>query len=296
MDLKVKIYSAMPAFVKRGMTVAYINLRKFREWKAADNQELPPQGEPPKIVYITGFPRAGTTMLKYYFGSHEGLRQTAFNPVGFFGAWNLTEAVDNGDILVDKSNHYIYALKNLFGAYGDAARLCVVIRDPRDSLVSFVKYQENREVPRNSTYWNYWRKQHEELLRFAQHDEHGRCIYMIRYEDLVRYPEKAKIDFLRWLGLDVEEDQIDRSYYVHNPGESWHDSVYEHKEVGEHALQKWQQVRDLPAWATRLLPAWKEDPEVSDLMKRFGYDEDGFSSPGLEANSYKLFSPRSDEV
>ena len=291
MDLKVKIYSAMPAFVKRGMTVAYINLRKFREWKAADIQELPAQGQPPKIVYMTGFPRAGTTMLKYYFGSHDGLRQTAFNPVGFFGAWKLTEAVENKDILVDKSNHYIYALKNLFAAYGDAARVCVVIRDPRDSLVSFTKYQENREVPRSSSYWRYWQKQHDELLRIAETEKHGKCIYMIRYEDLVCHPEQAKIDFLKWLGLSVDEAQIDRSYEVHNPGESWHDSVYEHKEVGDHALQKWQQMETLPAWAERLLPAWQDDSRVSELMKRFGYHENGFSAPELSSANFNLFCP-----
>jgi len=291
MDLKVKIYSAMPAFVKRGMTVAYINLRKFREWKAADVQELPLQGERPKIVYMTGFPRAGTTMLKYYFGSHDGLRQTEFNPVGFFGAWNLTAAVENGDILVDKSNHYIYALKKLFAAYGDAVRVCVVIRDPRDSLVSFTKYQENREVPRGGGYWSYWRKQHEELLDFAETDEHGKCIYMIRYEELVRHPEQAKIDFLKWLDLDVDEAQIDRSYEVHNPGESWHDSVYEHKEVGSHALQKWKQMENLPNWAERLLPAWKEDAKVAALMKRFGYNEDGFSDPELSEEKFGFFFP-----
>ena len=230
-------------------------------------------------------------MLKYYFGSHEGLRQTKFDPVGFFGAWRLTEAVENGDILVDKSNHYIYALENLFAAYGDAARVCVVIRDPRDSLVSFTKYQENREVPRSAGYWNYWRKQHEELLEFAETHQHAKCLYLIRYEDLVCHPEQAKIDFLKWLGLSVDEEQVDRSYQVHNPGESWHDSVYEHKEVGDHALQKWQQMKNLPTWAERLLPAWRDDSKVSALMKRFGYDENGFSPPALSDEKLNIFTP-----
>jgi hypothetical protein len=290
MDLKVKIYSAMPPPAKRVLTSSYIRVRKFREWCAAEFQALPAQGKAPKIVFLTGFPRSGTTMLKYYYGSHPGLRQTPFNPAGFFHAWALANEGGSEEILIDKSNHYIYAIGQIFAAYGDAVRVCVIVRDPRDCIASFVKYQENREVPRSPEFWRYWADQHSKLLRFAKENQYGHCLHLIRYEDLVRFPEQAKAAFLQGIGFNITADDLDRHYEIQHPGESWHDSVFDRRVVGDHALQKWKSAEELPAWAANLLPAWQDDPQVAATMNALGYNEDGFAEPLLDKD-YELFRP-----
>lgn len=276
MNLKVRIYCAMPAPARRALTMAYIRMRASRERQAAESQELPEQGQPPQLVYLTGFPRSGTTMLKYYFGSHPSLLQTEFNPAGFFKAWSVASHHHGDGLLVDKSNHYISSLENIFAAYGDAVRVCVIVRDPRDCLVSCTKYCENREVPRSVRFWKYWSKQHSELLTFARSHPHRKCVQIIRYEDLVRFPEDSKATFLQWLGFDACASDLTRDYEIHNPGESWHDSVFEYREVGTHALQKWRKAADLPAWAEPLLTIWQGDPEVVSTMAAFGYTREGF--------------------
>ena len=110
----------MPAVLKRAMTRVDITLRKLREEMAARGL-TPPKGDDPQVVYVSGFPRSGTTMLKYYFADSPGLRQTAFTPVGFFDAWE--QAHGSEEILVDKSNHYIYSLEPLFQACGRGVRM-----------------------------------------------------------------------------------------------------------------------------------------------------------------------------
>ena len=134
MDIKVKIYQSMPAAAKLGITAGYIQLRKWREEREARRANPRTESGPIEVVYMTGFPRSGTTVLKYFFASHPGLRQTAFNPKGFFEAWDQARSGSDDEILVDKSNHYIYAVENLFASYGRAVRLCVMVRDPRDCL------------------------------------------------------------------------------------------------------------------------------------------------------------------
>lgn len=290
MSLKVKIYSAMPSFVKEAMTRVYIALRSRRE-AAAAKQLGGNHDDSIRVVYITGFPRSGTTMLKYYFAGHDGLRQTAFSPVGFFDAWQRADDAD-GDILVDKSNHYIYALDTLFKGCGRGARVVVILRDPRDCLVSFAKYEENREVPRGDRYWNYWRDQHRELMRFAREDEHGDCLFLVRYEDLVRHPEEAKAAFLRWIGVDVDATDLDRRYRNDHPDEGWHDSVHDYREVGTHAFQKWKQAEDLPPWCQQRLQEWGEHAGVHELMASLGYVEDGVREPDIDAGRAKLFQPK----
>ncbi len=292
MSLKVKAYSLMPAFLKEAITRAYIARRKRRE-KAAAAKLTPPASDDPKVVYLTGFPRSATTMLKYYFSNYPGLVQGAFTPIGFFDAWSQAESVDG--LLVDKSNHYIYSLEPLFAGCGHGARVAVIVRDPRDCLVSFIKYQENREVPRDERFWAYWSKQHAEMLRFARESEFGKRMFLLRYEDLVRFPEEAKAAFLNWLGFGADAADLDRKYRNEHPGEGWHDSVHDYREVGTHALQKWKQVGELPEWAERALPRWKEDEEASEMMRLFGYTEDGFCDLAIEDGSIAAFRPSGEK-
>ena len=293
MSLKVKIYSAMPSFVKEAMTRVYIALRARRE-AAAARKIGGVHHDTIRVVYITGFPRSGTTMLKYYFAGHEGLRQTAFSPVGFFDAWGQAESAD-GEILVDKSNHYIYALEPLFDGCDRGARVVVILRDPRDCLVSFAKYEENREVPRDRRYWGYWEKQHRELLRFAREDEYGDCLFLVRYEDLVRHPEEAKAAFLKWIGIDASAAGLDRKYRNEHPGEGWHDSVHDYSEVGDHAYQKWKNAGDLPPWCKERLGEMAGNPGVVELMAQFGYLADGVAEPDIDTGEVTLFRPGEPE-
>ena len=289
MSLKVKLYSAMPAVLKNATTRVYIGLRKRREESMAKVLR-PPRCDDPKVVYVSGFPRSGTTMLKYYFANFPGLRQTAFTPVGFFDAWKQAE--ESEEILIDKSNHYIYSLAPLFRACGRGARVLIIIRDPRDCLVSFAKYEENREVPRGETYWRYWANQHADLLEFGTSSGFGDLIYAVRYEDLVRFPEAAKSDFLNWLGFDVDPGDLDKTYRNEHPSEGWHDSVHDHREVGVHALQKWKQAGDdLPRWCRDRLRAWRDDDAVIGMMNQLGYSDDGFEDPKLPEGRIRLFRP-----
>ncbi|MEM7386206.1 MAG: sulfotransferase [Verrucomicrobiota bacterium] len=297
MSWKVKVYTSMPTWVKTGITDVYMALRKFREARVARFGVRPPQGEPPRVVYLTGFPRSGTTMLKYYFGTHEGLKQTPFDPAGFFRSWDAAGSPENEDVLlVDKSNHYLYALENLFAAYGDAVRVCVIIRDPRDCLVSCTRYRENREVPRDVSFWSYWYRLQSDLDGFIARTPLRDCLWVLRYEDLVRFPEHCKTAYLQWLGFDVEEEDIDRRYTDQHPGDGWSDSVHDYREVNDMALQKWTKTPDLPDWASSILQSWQEDPGVTALMRSYGYTIDGFEDLKDGPRDDRLYVPFQSRV
>ena len=288
---KVHLYSKMPPGVKQAMTDVYTQLRKRREWLASFRlRRMDVDRSRTRVVYITGFPRSGTTMLKYYFALHDGLAQSAFNPVGFFDVWR--RAQNGGPILVDKSNHYLYSLENIFRGCGRTAKVCVILRDPRDCLVSFTRYHENREVPRDAKYWSYWARQHDDLLKFAERNPFADCLFAVRYEDLVRFPEHAKAAFLRWVGFDVTAEDLDRRYYNQHPGEGWHDSVHDYSEVGTHELQKWSKEKTLPGWASDLMPRWQEEPLAVEMMRQMGYTADGFTDPEWTSEKLRLFEPK----
>ena len=302
MELLLRVYTAMPTALKRAMTSTYIGIRKAKEARMARRlsaiRHTPHSDGRPRVCYMSGFPRSGTTMLKYYFGSHAGLVQTSFTTKGFFSAWErASELAADGEILIDKSNHYIYSLENIFRAYGDAVKACIIVRDPRDSFVSFARYQENREVPRDASFWGYWARQHSKLLEFAERSSHGKNLFILRYEDLVRFPEHAKAAFLTWLGIVTSPGLVSREYVNQNPGEGWDDSVHQQRTVSDYAIQKWTKVGDLPPSMESVLGKWREDPEAKEMMRIFGYDESGFKRPELEGEGFVFFrQPESDQL
>ena len=251
MDIKVAVYSALPALMRKGLTKHYIALREKRERRFAEqNPAVDVEAEVDssdadelKVIYVTGFPRSGTTLLKYFFGTSEGFLQTPFDPSGFQKAW-LESQQASDVVLVDKSNHYIYSAENIFRACGRQAALVSTVRDPRDCIASFLHYHENREVPRDMKFWDYWARQHETFFKFAEQSGYGDRIVVLRYEDLVREPELSKAFFLDALGRECDAADIDASYSNQNPGEGWNDSVHEHDRVSTFALSKWRQVEN----------------------------------------------------
>ena len=290
MDLKVKVYSLMPGWAKAVLTRAYIQTRARREKALANSLPVASFDDPPgtpELVYITGFPRCGTTMMKYYLGSYPGLVQTKFDPVGFYKTWTEAQAVE--EILVDKSNHYIYSVANIFRACGSQVRLACVVRDPRDCLVSFQKYHENREVPRSERFWRYWASMHRDFLSTVREAPVCSCVFVVRYEDLVRHPAEAKAAFLSWIGIEVDASTLDDTYTIAHEGEGWHDSVHDHRTVGGFALEKWRQADASDATLQRLLGAWRENPEAAELMALFGYAGDDLCEHSMKDEPFAVF-------
>ena len=280
----------MPGFVKAYLTRSYIRMRASREQALAASLPEPDFSEStptPELVYITGFPRSGTTMMKYYLGSYPGLAQTKFDPIGFFKAWE--EATSSEDILIDKSNHYIYSVRNIFRSCGKRVRLACVVRDPRDCLVSFLKYHENREVPRSDAFWKYWAEMHRDFLSAAREPDWCDCVFVLRYEDLVRFPVEAKAAFLQWIGLEADAANLDDSYTIAHEGEGWHDSVHDHRKVGGFALEKWRQADVGDAALQARLGKWVDDPEVAELMRLFGYANDPLGEHAMRDEPFAVF-------
>jgi len=241
-----------------------------------------------QIVYLTGFPRTGTTAMKYYFGTYPGLDINAFDPAGFHVAWKKVHSSYTPSILIDKSNHYIKSPDVIFRACGEMAALCCIVRDPRDSLLSLLTFPEAREVPRGSEFWAYWFKNYNNFLEFAENSKYGSRIYFLRYEDFVTQPVMAKTDYLTWLGLDTSIEKIDNTYSVPETREFVYDKVHKWNTITANSLQRWKQV-ELPEKTLRLLQGWREYPCVQDLMVQLGYVEDGLANPTIRPQNFRMF-------
>ena len=288
--IEFKIYYALPYFLQKFCTIIYFKYRKFTEWLAVSmTTKYSELKEKPNVVYIAGLHRSGTSLLKNYFGDYPGLEITPFNPRGFFIPWK--KSLHSKNILVDKSNHYIYEIRNIYKAYREHIAVCCIVRDPRDVLLSLVNFTHAKEVPRTDDFWRkFWLKFYKTYIEFATDlNSEKKRFYLIRYEDLVRYPCQAKKHFVNWLGFEVNTELISAEYTLAFPDEHQDPKVKRYREINQTSVTKWKSVKNQKT--LKLIESWKNFPEVGNLMKKFGYVEDGIEEKKLDIKGIVSFYP-----
>ena len=243
-----------------------------------------PSGENSKIrvVYITGMPRTGTSLAKNYLGDYPGLEALNFQRGGFLHAWRASKNTNN--VIVDKATHYIRNLEKIHRAYGNQVAYCCLIRDPRDELLSLLETSRHREIKRDKRFWHQWARNYARYLRFAKKvGDDSRC-YLIRYEDLVRWPVAVKGDFLTWLGLDASQEALTSTYRILNRDDIQDWKVEERRTITSKSVERWKMESDPER--VDLFGTWQDIAEAEGLMKMMGYgrtDIEPFTldSPGL---------------
>ena len=290
MDLRLKIFSRLPRRLQVFVTHAFIRYRALREWLAAirpPQAAARPDGKP-RVVFVTGFPRTGTTVLKYHFGEYPGLRMTKFDPSGFYVPWR--DARHSDDIVIDKSNHYIRSVNHIFKACGEQAAVCCIVRDPRDSLLSLLSFPEAREIPRDVRFWAAWQRQYDHFLSFAARSGLGHRMYLLRYEDFVQHPGEAKRDFLEWLGMDLGLAEITGEYTIPFPDEVKQDKVHQYRAIQQAARETWRHA-EMDEATRQLIEGWRTNAPAAELMRSLGYTDGETTAPTLTVDGLHLFRP-----
>lgn len=264
-------------------------IRRIREtWAAFRPVTFGPGSQGSQVVYMTGMPRTGSSLTKNYLGDHPELGVMPFQPGGFVYAWEKSE--QNGSIVVDKATHYIRSIHKIYRAYGNHVAFYCIIRDPRDELVSLIETTKHREIHRDKRFWPQWYENYNGYLNFAmlQADKPLKC-YLIRYEDLVRWPIQAKVSFLSWLGLDVNPNKITAEYRILHENDIQDGKVEERTTITTHSVGRWKALND-PKIHT-LLRHWQGISHIQILMQSLGYIEHGFVDRPLNFAGLTVFQP-----
>lgn len=238
-----------------------------------------------RVVYMTGMPRTGTSLAKNFLGDYPGLEAIGFQRGGFMFAWRASKTTD--DIIVDKATHYIRSLNKIKRAYGNQVRYCCLVRDPRDELVSLLETSKHREIRRDVRFWRQWERAYTGYLSFAEKlGDASRC-YLLRYEDLVRWPVAAKEDFLSWLGLDRSAEAITPEYRILNQNDIQDWKVEKRKTISAKSVGRWK-MEDDPE-RKELLAGWQNVSAAANLMQVMGYGDNGVEGLSGELEGMTIF-------
>lgn len=190
-----------------------------------------------KHVFVAGFPRSGTTLLKTILVSHSKMHGLNYETSGILytirNLRNLSLAElnakssrslfhDSSSIVdfydqtieqicppdltfVDKSSPRPIIFRKLINIFPNSQFL-ITIRDPRDCYCSARRHNHVYQAGNNAgKYANYWEKMAKSLLKISAHPN----VKIIKYEDLVEIPENTIAKVMEWLGYDFEPSQLD---------------------------------------------------------------------------------------
>lgn len=292
MDYLKKPYQRIAKFLRqqynytRGNRIPNIKRYVGETW-AAMPLHARPSGEHSKIqvVYLTGMPRTGTSLAKNFLGDYPGLDVLSFQREGFFYAWRASKTTN--DIILDKATHYIRSLDKIYRAYGKRVAYCCLIRDPRDELLSLLETSKHREIKRDKRFWRQWARSYARYLRFAKKEgDDSRC-YLIRYEDLVRWPVAVKGDFLTWLGLDASQEALTSTYRILNRDDIQDWKVEERRTITSKSIGRWKRESDPEG--VDLFGTWQDIAEAEGLMKMMGYGRTDIEPLTLDCPGLRVF-------
>ncbi len=254
------------------LTKSIVSYRMLRETLESifNKQNRRPAGGP-DVVYMTGLPRTGSSLMKNYLGDSDRLQIIKFQKTGFPNAWKLSQKTEA--IVIDKATHYIRDIAKIYKTYADTVGFCCIVRDPRDIILSLMENHRHLEYPRSEKFWSKWLQAYKGFTDYCErvNPQHS---FMLRYEDLVRYPREVKAAFLNFLGLEGVVESSDLQIAFEDDDQDY--KLKDKNRIDSSSIEKYRQLQ-LDNSTGRLLDSLQYYPEVVEFMKKFGYEIDGLN-------------------
>lgn len=260
---KTKLYQIIRSVYRGVRWRTYYRKRTIREYLQR-YKAYPDTNKRSNVVFMTGMPRTGSSLMKNFFGTHPALKVMPFQPKGFYESWKLSFQEEK--MLIDKSTHYIRHLEKIIATCKDQAFICCIIRDPRAQLCSLFEFDRHPETSRGKKFWKQWYEQYQHFLDQTRKYPNVN-FFLLRYEDLVKQPEKAKTAFLDWLGL--EANLVNNRYEITNQQDIQDPKVFKKRSVSQESLSRWKEIED--PRHREILMAYEKMEAVKNLMTSFGY-------------------------
>lgn len=171
-------------------------------------------------IFLVSFPKSGNTWLRFLTASLIKVQRQIQRDINFF---NIQEYVPDIHISRNIGSDGIFGQPDLpriikshaeYNPYYN--RVVLLVRDPKDALVSYYFYlRERNKIPvdlnissflRSSKYGaRAWRRHAESwYLTFKQ----GQNIQVFKYEDLLSNPEESSIKLMDLLGIPITQEEV----------------------------------------------------------------------------------------
>lgn len=274
--------------IRKALVSPSLLVRNLKFWWNEDVSEE-------RHLFVMGPPRSGTTLIKNVLQSHSeicGIEGETF----FFLRENYSDfrrpSVDDqrmkqiirrsksdvdlfdrfaaivkdkkdGKRFLEKTPEHAIRLEYILDHF-PASQAIFVIRDPRDGLSSARKYEAYwNSLPDGDRVGGYIETWRESVKKYL--DNRGNtAVSLVCYEDFCREPEQALQRLADDLGIQVEPQQLDPSYY----SQTWYSNEQSHSRLKEpitaQTVGRWKQELTGEDFS-------RVEEELGHEMKSLGY-------------------------
>lgn len=302
----------MIAFIKRIMAAVRRRQRYLKRWQrdltgknripktkigTLDSAKIKAEkSKTIRVVYLFGMPRTGSTLMKHHLG---GGAQFALHPfsASYYDAWVFSKQNSKGQIVIDKRTENIRFIDEIWHTFGTECAMAGIVRDPRDQMVSLMEFSGHGYIPRDESFWDEWVSRYANFLALAMRNFMYGRFYLLRYEDLVRYPQEARAEYLAWLGLPPDAEDQSGSYSTANTqfAEMLRESgirpdseeafrlgeqaklredfkFHARPEIHTESIGRWKTIEDNQQ--REIIEAYKNNEQARKLMRLLGYSDE----------------------
>lgn len=194
-------------------------------------------------VFLVSFPKSGNTWLRFLVANAIKTHYQIEREVNFFTVHDIIP-----DIYLSKKlapvgpfgRTDIPRIIKSHSAYNPFYfRVILLVRDPRDALISYYHYVREREgLPEGWTISEFIRCPKRGVAAWKQHTEswyltlkQGQIIQVFLYEDLLKNPKSQLAQMMNCLGINMSDDELEQAIQLSSKekmkaSENTHRSTY----------------------------------------------------------------------
>ena len=178
----------------------------------------PYRGLKKEDIVLASFPKTGNTFTRFVLANFIAINARAGEEVNFYNLGNLLPEFGKDDLRLDWQQKVLPRVVKTHEAhrndFDEAERFLYVMRDPRDTMISYFKYlQANKKVQFSGDIDAFMRDPKYGLEVYLDHiaSWKSKANWVFRYEDLMSKPYPLFAQFLNDLGCEFEPEELEEA-------------------------------------------------------------------------------------
>ncbi len=167
---------------------------------------------------LASFPKTGNTFTRFVLANFLAIKEKAGEEVNFYNLGQLLPEFGKDDLRLDWNHKALPRIIKTHEAHHSefniAKRFLYVMRDPRDTMISYFKYlQANKKVQYSGDIDDFIRDENYGLSVYLKHiaSWKSRANWVFRYEDLMTNPYPLFESLLKELECEFTQEELEEA-------------------------------------------------------------------------------------